>query len=265
VLRSRLTGFHFVLGTTVGLAAVVYAFTTGVVRWGWLAGLCTLAGLAVGLGVSFPQWQMFGTSFCAAGTRRKIVALTFDDGPDPENTPALLALLAEQRACASFFCIGDRVAGQPDLIRQMVAAGHAVENHTFRHDPLTNLFSVARLRQELAEAQDAIQRAAGRAPVFFRPPMGLTNGRVFRVTNELGLTVAGYTARGLDRRADSPERIAGRLLRKLRPGAILLLHDAGVPRDRLLAVVTIVLDRLHAAGYECVRLDTLKAEDEKHP
>jgi peptidoglycan/xylan/chitin deacetylase (PgdA/CDA1 family) len=112
----------------------------------------------------------------------------------------------------------------------------------------------------LSRTQAEIQRATGRAPEFFRPPVGLTNPRIFRVTGELGLKVVGYTARGLDRRADAPEKIAGRLLRKLRPGAIFLLHDAGVPRERLLAVVTLMLDKLEADGYQFVRLDELTAE-----
>ena len=161
---------------------------------------------------------------------------------------------------ATFFCIGQRVVRQPELVKRMVAEGHEIENHTFQHSPITNLFSVRRLRDELARAQAEIQRVTGRAPEFFRPPVGLTNPRIFRVTGELGLKVVGYTARGLDRRADAPETIVGRLLRKLQPGAIFLLHDAGVPRERLLAVVTLLLDKLQAGGYQCVRLDELMAE-----
>jgi peptidoglycan/xylan/chitin deacetylase (PgdA/CDA1 family) len=216
--------------------------------------------LCVGLGVSFPQWQMFGKSICAVPTKRKVLALTFDDGPDMENTPALLALLAGRKVRATFFCIGNRAARQPELLKQIAVAGHEIENHTFLHHPLTNIFSVARLRDDLARAQTEIQRVAGRAPEFFRPPVGLTNPRIFRVTGELGLKVVGYTARGLDRRADAPEKIVGRVLRKLQPGAIFLLHDAGVPRERLLAVVTLLLDKLEAGGYQCVRLDELMAE-----
>ena len=243
------------------LAAVpILILTKGAACFWWLAALCSLSCTVVGLGVSFPQWQMFGESICAVTTKRKIVALTFDDGPDAENTPALLALLAERKVRATFFCIGNRVAQQPELVKRMVAEGHRIENHTFQHSPATNIFFARQLRDELAQTQTEIQRIAGRAPEFFRPPVGLTNPRIFRVTNKLGLKVAGYTARGLDRRADAPEKIAGRLLRKLQPGAIFLLHDAGVPRERLLAVVTLLLDKLEADGYQCVRLDELIAE-----
>jgi peptidoglycan/xylan/chitin deacetylase (PgdA/CDA1 family) len=255
-----LTRYRKLVAASALAAAGIFVFIHGPARWWWLAALGALSGAGVGLGVSFPQWRMFGESFCRAATREKKVALTFDDGPDAENTPALLALLAQRQVRATFFCVGSRVARQPELAQRMAAEGHALENHTFQHSPLTNLFSVARLREELTLAQNEIRRAAGRAPRFFRPPMGLTNGRVFRASRELGLTVAGYTARGLDRRSVAPEAIAGRLLARLEPGAIFLLHDAGLPRERLLAVVTLVLDQLQAAGYRCVRLDELMPE-----
>jgi len=260
VLHPRLTRYQMIVVVTLVAAALIFIFANGAARFWWLAALCSVSGLWVGLGVSFPQWQMFGKNICSVATKRKIVALTFDDGPDAENTPALLALLAERKVRATFFCIGKRVAQQPELMKHMVADGHEIENHTFQHSPQTNIFSVRRLRNELTQAQVEVQRVAGRAPEFFRPPVGLTNPRIFRVTGELGLKVAGYTARGLDRRTDAPKKIVGRLLRKLKPGAIFLLHDAGVPRERLLAVVTLLLDKLEFEGYQCVRLDELMAE-----
>lgn len=259
-MPARLTRYQMVLIATLAAGLLVFYFTHGAARFWWFAALCLLAGTVVGLGVSFPQWQLFGESLCAVPMKRKIVALTFDDGPDAENTPALLALLAERKIRATFFCIGSRVARQPELARRMAAEGHELENHTFSHSPATNLFAERRLREELSRTQAEIQQVTSRAPIFFRPPVGLTNPRIFRGASELGLQVVGYTARGLDRGADAPERIAGRLLRKLRPGAIFLLHDAGVPRDRLVFVVALLLDKLEAEGYQCVRLDQLTAE-----
>jgi len=260
VLPPRLTRYRMLLGATLVAAVLIFILVHGAASFWCLAVLCSLAGTAIGLGVSFPQWQMFGKNICAVPVKRRIVALTFDDGPDAENTPALLALLKEREIHATFFCIGNRVVEQPELVKRMVAEGHKIENHTFQHSPVTNLFSVRRLQADLARAQAEIQRCAGRAPEFFRPPVGLTNPRIFRVTGDLGLKVVGYTARGLDRRADAPEIIVDRLLRKLQPGAIFLLHDAGVPRERLLAVVTLLLDKLEIEGYQCVRLDELMAE-----
>lgn len=262
-MRARLTRFQWIVGGTLLAGLPVLAFGSGAVRLLLLGLLCALSGLCVGLGVSFPQWQMFGRSLCRAGTNRKVVALTFDDGPDPTNAPALLALLAERGVRAAFFCTGERVLQHPDLARRIVAEGHRVENHSFQHSYRTNLFSVGRLRDDVARAQDAVRRHTGQAPRFFRPPMCLTNPRVFRVAGELGLKVVGYAARGLDRRSDPAGRIVARIMRRVRPGAIILLHDGGVPRDRLLAVVTMLFDKLQADGYQCLRLDELIGDEDK--
>jgi peptidoglycan-N-acetylglucosamine deacetylase len=254
-VRVNVTRFHWIVGGTLVLSLPIFLGTAGPLRWALLSVLCTFSGTWIGLGVSFPQWRMFGESLCRLPTRRKIVALTFDDGPDPRTTPALLDLLAKAGIRATFFCIGARVVQYPELARRMVDEGHRIENHSFEHSPWTNLLSTKRLRADLTHAQSEIQRIVGRSPRHFRPPMGLTNQRVFRVARELTLAVTGYTARGLDTGPAAPETIVARLLRGLCPGAILLLHDGGVPADRLQAVVRMLIDRLNQLGYECRRLD----------
>lgn len=255
MLRSRLTRYNLIVAFTVVAAAAIFFCSTGALRWILWSLLFTTTGLTLGLGVSFPHWQLFGPSLCRFRTDQKAVALTFDDGPDPATTPALLDLLAQRGVRATFFCVGRRVREHPDLVRRIAAEGHLVENHSFAHHPGTNLFGTSRLRADLQRAQETICEITGRAPLYFRPPMCLTNQRVFRATRELGLTITGYTARGLDRRHESTERIVARVLRRVRPGAIVLLHDAGVPRARMLALVNGVLDGLTASGYSCLRLD----------
>lgn len=257
VLRVRLTRFHLLVGGTVLLALVIGFGSTGAWRWWLWTLLGSGSGLCLGLGVSFPAWQMFGQSLCRVPCREKRVALTFDDGPDLETTPQLLTLLAQKQIRATFFCVGKRVAQASDLARRIVAEGHAIENHSYAHNPWTNLFSETQLRADLALAQRQIQSVTGRVPRFFRPPMGLTNQRVFRIAHDLQLQVAGYSARGLDRGKQPPEQVVARLLRGLRPGDVLLLHDAGVPLSQLLGVVTLLIERLEAQDFRCVRLDEL--------
>jgi peptidoglycan-N-acetylglucosamine deacetylase len=259
VLPERLTRFHALLVAATLVTAAIVMLSSGPARLALLVAVVAVTSALATLGVMWPQWQFFGRTLCRGATGRRQVALTFDDGPDPEATTALLALLARRRVPATFFCVGERVARHGDIVRRMADDGHQVENHSQRHAFGTNLLSVTRLRRELVEAQTEITRATGRSPRFFRPPMGLTNGRVFRVAGELGLAVTGWSARGLDRRADPAARIVGRLLRRLRPGAILLLHDGGVPAARLLAVTEMLIDKLEAQGYQCVRLDNLIA------
>ena len=259
----RLTRYQWIITATLLAAALILVTCSGALCLLWLSLLGSISGAGIGLGVTFPQWQLFGESLCQVQTEQKLVALTFDDGPDAESTPALLELLARRNIRATFFCIGERVARQPELARRIVAGGHAIENHSHRHQFWTNLLAEEKLEADLAQAQEEIRRVSGRTPAWFRPPMGLTNPRVFRVTRRLGLRLAGYTARGLDLRADGPERIIARLRRGLRPGAILLLHDGGVSAARLTATVTALVDMLQAEGYHGVRLDELVSGEEK--
>jgi peptidoglycan/xylan/chitin deacetylase (PgdA/CDA1 family) len=253
MLRRTLTGFHLsaivaallallalVLGNRVMLVAVVLAFLT-----------------VVGLGVGIPQLKFFGPFVCRGNGTCRCVALTFDDGPDARSTPALLELLRERSVEAAFFCVGHRVEAQPELAAQIVGRGHLIENHSYLHSNATNFFSVGRLRTELERAQTVIQQATGTAPLLFRPPMGLSNPRVFRVARSLGLTVVGWSARGLDTKITEPERIVARIERRLKPGAIILLHDGNIPAERLVMTVKLLLDRLRALGYDVVRLDRM--------
>jgi peptidoglycan/xylan/chitin deacetylase (PgdA/CDA1 family) len=251
----RLTRYHLLLTTTVALAIAVYYLTEGTMRWIALSALFTICGLLVGLGVSFPEWQMFGPSLCRLATREKVVALTFDDGPDPASTPPLLDLLSRKGARATFFCIGKRVARHRELARRIAAEAHLIGNHSFAHRRTTNLFSVARLHADLVRAQEEITRTVGRTPQFFRPPMMLTNQRVFRVARMLSLTVTGCTTRGYELRSNGPQKVLDRVLSRLQPGAIIALHDGGVAPENLVKLVEPLLDQLHARGYRCLRLD----------
>jgi peptidoglycan/xylan/chitin deacetylase (PgdA/CDA1 family) len=227
----------------------------------------------IGLGVAFPRLRFFGSyvchgnqspSPCSRGTNgiepaesKGWVALTFDDGPDGRSTPALLDLLLAERVAAAFFCVGQRVASEPALAARIVREGHLLENHSFAHSNFTNFFSLARFKSELERTQAAIQAATGVIPRFFRPPMGLSNPRTFRAAQALGLTVIGWSARGLDTITTDPERVVARILRRVKPGAIILLHDGNIPAERLVLTVKVLLARLREREYEIVRLDQM--------
>jgi peptidoglycan-N-acetylglucosamine deacetylase len=225
-----------------------------------ICGAIALALLTlIGLGAFIPQLRFFGPFVCRGNVSRRCVALTFDDGPDAHSTPALLDLLRERSVVAAFFCVGNRVAAHPGLAEQIVGDGHLLENHTYTHSKATNLFSVGRLRMELTRTQTVIQQATGIAPLLYRPPMGLSNPRAFRVARSLGLTVVGWSARGMDTKITEPEQIVARIEGRLKPGAIILLHDGNIPAERLIVTVKMLLDRLCALEYEVVRLDQLLA------
>jgi len=238
------------------VVALLLAVMAVLLRSWVLFSLVVLAFLAmIALGVKIPQLRLFGPYICrGAGTGRR-VALTFDDGPDPRSTPALLELLREAKVEAAFFCIGQQVVENPALAARIVREGHLLENHSYSHSHATNVFTEPRLKTELTQTQVAIQAAAGVAPKLFRPPLGLSNPRIFRVARALGLAVIGWTARGLDTKLTEPKQIVARIVRKLKPSAIILLHDGNVPADRLVTTVKILLDTLRVLGYEVVRLD----------
>lgn len=230
----------------------------------WILGSLAVAGgvtivaiIVLGCGVAFPSWRMFGPYICHGSPQRKWVALTFDDGPDPRSTPALLDWLREAKVEATFFCVGERVAANPALAARIVREGHLVENHSHVHSNHTNFWSTGRLREELTQAQSAMEQAAGKRPQLFRPPMGLSNPRVFRAARALDLKVIGWTARGLDTKLTEPAQIVERIMKRVRPGGIVLLHDGNIPVERLLETVRKLLDKLRAAGYEVVRLDRI--------
>lgn len=251
--RAALTRFHLLALNTLFLCGAALMLKSVAL---FVAVLIVYVVL-LGLGVTFPQMKLFGPFVCKGKGDRREVSLTFDDGPDPRSTPPLLDLLRDTKVQAAFFCVGKRVAAEPQLAARIAAEGHLLGNHSYSHSNLTNFFTVARLRDELARTQAVIQESAGATPRWFRPPMGLSNPRIFKAAHLLGLQVVGWMARGLDTRTKNPQTVVNRIVRRLKPGAIILLHDGDVPSDRLVITVKTLLDRVRALGYEVVRLDHL--------
>lgn len=192
------------------------------------AGFCGL----VTSGVLFPRLQMFGPILCSAPNDRGLVALTFDDGPHPVTTRAVLRALAATPHRATFFVLGDKSRRHPEVLREITAAGHELGVHGYHHDRLHSFRSAARVEDELRRAQDAIEAATGRRPRWFRPPIGHTSPSTVRGAARAGVTLVGWSARGYDGlRSRAPESVVNSLARDLRPGSIVLLHDAAERDD----------------------------------
>lgn len=234
------------------------------IHWPWVAG-----ALAANHGVLFaatvaPRSSLLGrnaTRLPAAAAARREVALTFDDGPDPELTPRVLDLLDRHRAVASFFCIGERAAAHPELVREIAARGHSVESHSHRHSPAFAFYGLRRLTREIASAQQAIGDAAGTPPVFFRAPYGTRGPFLDYVLARFGLTYVSWRRRGYDSVDSHPQRVLRRLLRRLAPGCVFLLHDGSTLRRRareapVLSVLSTLLQRLEEAELRPVSLRT---------
>lgn len=253
MLRRTVTRFHL----TALLAATLAAGALACGYWPLLTASLLTLFLAIGLGVAIPRLSFFGPFICSGNPTRREVALTFDDGPDPRSTPALLEVLREQEVEAAFFVIGKKVAAEPNLANLILRGGHLLENHTYAHSYATNLYTTKQLTAELTRTQQTIEKATGITPHFFRPPVGLSNPNIFHAANALRLKVIGWTIRSLDTRLTDPERIVRRIERQLRPGAIILLHDGNIPAERLVVTVKLLLTKLREHGYEVVRLDRM--------
>ena len=154
------------------------------------------------------------------------VALTFDDGPHPEGTPAVLDILAQMRARAAFFLVGEQVQRRPSLVREIVAAGHTVALHGYRHRLQLKL-GKTELAADLERGLAAIADAAGLEPGWHRPPYGIYSMGGLRVARALGLRPLLWSRVGKDwRRSATPPRIATRATKKISQGDVILLHDA---------------------------------------
>ena len=215
--------------------------------------LCLVAPFLTGIGFFLPV-------ISRRKTDRRAVALTFDDGPDPEVTPRLLDLLRRHGVKATFFIVGARAERHPELIREILSRGHTLGNHSYHHDPLLMLRSRAKLSEEVARTQDQLSAFAVR-PLAFRPPVGITNSRLPGVLTELGMYCVTFSCRAFDRGNRRVAGLAAIILKKVRPGDILLLHDVapkgGEEIEKWLAEIERIVSGLKRQGYEILPLPEL--------
>jgi peptidoglycan-N-acetylglucosamine deacetylase len=203
--------------------------------WPWTLGAVVLDHLLITAAGLWPRSDWLGpnwTHLPARSAERGDIAITIDDGPDPEVTPRVLEVLATFEARASFFCVGERVSRYPDIAREIVRRGHSVENHSQRHRHSFSLLGPKGMALEIEEAQQSIARVTGQNPRFFRAPAGLRNPFLEPILERLKLRLASWTRRGFDTVNADPEDVYRRLERSLAGGDILLLHDGHAARAR---------------------------------
>ena len=227
--------------------------TLAVVPLGFFIFLCLVAPFLTRAGFFLPV-------ISRQDSGRNVAALTFDDGPDPDVTPLLLEVLRRYGVQATFFVAGAKAKQHPELIREILSHGHTLGNHSYHHDPLLMLRSRTRLKEEISRTQDLLANFAVR-PLTFRPPVGITNPKLKGVLRELGMYCVTFSCRAFDRGNRRIEGLAMIILKKVRPGAIILLHDV-TPKGEggiahWLTETERIVSGLKTRGYEILPLAEL--------
>jgi len=194
-------------------------------------------------------------SLCEKDTDEKVAAITFDDGPYPEQTSKILEILKEREVEAAFFCVGANIKNNRELVKKIDEEGHIVGNHSYCHTWKFPWFGYRKMEQDLRRCDKLIEEVTGKKVNFFRPPFGVTNPAVAKAVESIGYVSIGWNIRSLDTTCKGNiDKVLGRIEKKIRPGSIILLHDRLPFSDQLLVRV---LDMLIERGYRIERIDKL--------
>ena len=189
--------------------------------------------IVVGLLCAVMFWS-YSDAVVSVPLDEKVVALTYDDGPNPPHTQALLDMLAQHGVRATFFLKGRNVEAFPESVRAVAQAGHEIGNHSYSHRPMLSL-SKSSMREELVRTGDLVEHLLGQRPLLFRPPYGLQGPGLKMALDELGMPSILMSSNGADWEETDPRLIASKVLESIQPGAIILLHDGhgdvDEPRD----------------------------------
>jgi len=220
--------------------------------------------LAAGYQSMAPTGQWYGRTFTGLSRGTKQLALTYDDGPNDPHTFRLLEVLARHNVHATFFVIGRYVQQRPDIVRELVKAGHIVGNHTFTH-PLLTLKSTDEVRRELSDCRKAIEDAIGEHSNLFRPPFGGRRPAVLRVARELVLKPIMWNVTGYDWTAPPAAAIERKVETQVRGGDVILLHDGGhkqmgADRSQTVLATNHLISRYRSEGYDFVTIQRMLEE-----
>ena len=210
--------------------------------------------LVVFYGCYFINSNFFIKTVCKANTNKKEIALSFDDGPVQQYTPEVLQVLKQHNIKAAFFCIGNRISNNEELLKQLHEEGHIIGNHSFTHSAWFDLFSHKRMSEELEMTDNAIKKITGCRPRFFRPPYGVINPSVKKAIIKGNYIPLGWSMRSYDTVIKNEQKLFKRITRSVKPGDIFLFHDTS---KTTLNILPIFIQHLQQKGFSIVRLDKL--------
>jgi peptidoglycan-N-acetylglucosamine deacetylase len=236
----------------IGVIVLLYWFFAITLWWLVLPSVIYLACLIYGSSVI--QANFFAPAYCSADTTEKIIALSFDDGPHSEYTPQVLALLAQYKATATFFVIGKHIQGNEHLLKQMIAEGNSIGNHSYSHSFFIDFKNVQGFKDELTQTAELVFSVIGKRMKLFRPPYGVTTPNLAKAAKLLDYRLIGWNSRSLDTTNDTVEVITQRVQSQIKPGAIILFHDTSA---KTIEVLIQTLNFAQGNGYKVVGVEQL--------
>ena len=250
----RLTNRAFNIFSIILILVWIWAdryLNIGSPAYGWLL---LLYVSVLFCGSYFIRMGFFMKSVCSAKTKEKIIALSFDDGPVADKTMVILDILREHQVEAAFFCIGKNMVANESVLKRIPQEGHIIGNHSFSHHRFFDLFSSRRMLQEIVDTNRVCKNSTGLSPRFFRPPYGVTNPNLKKAVVSGGFISIGWSIRSFDTIIKNDDRLINRIINRLKPGAILLLHDTS---ESTLKMLPRLLNEIRNKGYKMIRLDKL--------
>lgn len=207
--------------------------------------------ILITVGSSVMSLHFFLKSYQRFDTRVKEIAITFDDGPHEKFTPAILELLEKYGAKATFFCIGKYIEENKSITKKIVQNGHVVGNHSFSHSNFFSFFGKRKVKQEIILTNKLILETTGTAATIFRPPYGVTNPPIAAALKSIPLKTVGWSIRSFDTSTSDPKKIMNNVISRIKPGAIILLHDNRKQSIEILEAILLYTKNNH---YKCISL-----------
>ncbi len=254
MLTFRKISFAFVLTIVIqGFLSYFYAFS-----WFLILIPITIYIFFLVYGSAVIRFNFYLNSISSKQTKQKIIALTFDDGPDSKNTSKILDILAEYKLQACFFVIGEKVKKNPGILKRIDSENHIIGNHTFSHSNYFSFYSKKKMTAELEKTEMEIFKVIGRKTKLFRPPYGVTNPTIKKTLALFEYNIIGWNIRSFDTLKKSRANILKRLQIRIKPGSIVLFHDTCPNINHYLKDF---LNYVLKVNYEIIRLDQLLQVD----
>lgn len=193
---------------------------------------------------------------CKATTGKKEIAISFDDGPAENYTGAILEILKAEQVKATFFCIGNRIAGNEVALKQIHTDGHIIGNHSYSHHFWFDMYPAKKMQEDLQQMDAELQRVTGLKPRLFRPPYGVTNPNLAKAIKSGSYTPVGWSVRSMDTVIKDGKELSGKINKGIKPGAVFLFHDTS---KTTLSILPEFIREVKNRGYSIIPLDKLLA------